>query len=304
MAVGTAQPQLSSNPLRAVTEPLSGLWRSIRTLMKSPNGTIGMIGTVFFISMALLGPDLLPKPAFQAGKRALPPSAEHVFGTDFQGKDILTLVVRGGREVVVTALITGGLTTAIAVVLGSLAAYLGGTVDRVITSIGNFILTIPYLVLLSVLAAFIKFDNLYLLGVLMAVLFWPSLMRTIRAQVFSLREREYVEAAQALDLGTAHIIFREILPNMASYIITHLIFAITNAVYSQVALIFLGLVPLDPGNWGIIMFNANKNGAIFNPDNIWWLLAPIQNIALLQWSLVTLARAIEDTFNPRLKTGG
>lgn len=295
-----AQPARS--PFAPLITPFRVTRNMLRPILRTTRGKIGFFSTLFFMLVAIFGPVVLPNPRTDVDARSLAPSLEHPFGTDFQGKDILTLTIRGGRDVVLIALITGGLTTLIAIVLGSLAAYLGGVVDQVITGTANFILTIPYLILVSVLAAFIKFDNAYVLAPILAALFWPSLMRTIRAQVYSLRERDYIEAAVALDLGIGHIIVREILPNMASYIIVNLIFAITSAVYSQIALIFLGLVPLSGMNWGVMMSTANKQGAINSASTVWWLLLPVNVIALLQWSLITLAGSIEDAFNPRLRS--
>jgi len=279
-------------------------FRAIRPLLRTPSGAIAFFGVVFFLVVTIAAPSVIPNPKVNVDTRLLPPSSTYLLGTDFQGKDILILLLRGGRDVVLIAMITGILTTTVAVTLGSLAAYLGGWIDSVITFIGNFILTIPYLILVSVLAAFIHLDSPYLLALLLSALLWPSLMRTIRAQVFSLREREYVEAAVGLDLGTFHIIFREILPNMASYILIHLIFAMTNAIYAQIGLLFLGLAPITGMNWGVMITTAQKQGAFSSPSQSLWLLAPVFTISLLQWSLITLARSIEDAFNPRLKSGG
>jgi peptide/nickel transport system permease protein len=226
-----------------------------------------------------------------------------VLGTDNTGKDVLTLIFRGGQDVLIVALLAGALTTVIAVGLGALAAYLGGVIDRAANGAANLLLTLPTFVLLSVLSTVVRLDNSLLLALLIALLSWPSLMRTVRSQVLTLRERDYVEAAVALDLGTPHIIVQEILPNMASYILINAIFVTTSAVYQMIALIFLGFVPISvkTPNWGVIINTASTDGAITNPDTTWWILAPVLTIAFLQWFLITLARSIEDVFNPRLK---
>lgn len=282
------------------------IWRTLEPLLHKPSGFIGFVGVAFFIIVAYIGPLVVPAPATDVDAIRKGPSAAHILGTDNQGKDILVLIVRGGRDVLTIAFLTGFLTTFIAVALGALAAYLGGVFDRVVNSAANFLLTLPIFILLSVLSTFMRLDSPLLLAGLLSILLWPSLMRTVRSQVLSLRERDYVEAAVALDLGTRHIITYEILPNMASYIIINMIFGVTSAIYIMTALIFLGFVPISVTNpqWGIIMSNANTAGAINNTDTSWWILAPVLTIALLQWFLITLARSIEDTFNPRLKSGG
>jgi peptide/nickel transport system permease protein len=125
----------------------------------------------------------------------------------------------------------------------------------------------------------------------------------VRAQVLSLRERDFVEAARALDLGTGHIIFREILPQMRSYIAISFVLAMTNAMYNQTGLIYLGLVPLSGNNWAVMIQLAWVRGAIFYRDSLWYILGPIVAIGIVQLSLVTMTRSLEELFNPRLRTG-
>ena len=173
--------------------------------------------------------------------------AVHLLGTDTQGRDIFSHIVNGGWKLIRVGLMAGFLSTMIAVTLGSLAALLGGPIDRVLVSIANFVLTIPQFPLLVVLAALIgqQLSNWFLLSLLIAVLSWPVLMRAIRAQVLSLREREYVEAAISLGLGVRHIVFYEILPNMMSFVAINFIFAVIGAMYQQIGLIFLGMAAIN-----------------------------------------------------------
>jgi peptide/nickel transport system permease protein len=172
-----------------------------------------------------------------------------------------------------------------------------------VMSVADIILTVPRFPVLAVIAAIVKLDNPLLLSVLIGVLSWPTPLRAIRAQVLSLRERDYVEAARALDLGTRHILFREIMPNMMSYVLINLIFAMTSAVYELVGLIILGLAPLSGLNWAITIFFANNAGSIYQKDAIYYILSPVLAIALFQLSLVSLSRSLEEIFNPRLRSG-
>lgn len=225
----------------------------------------------------------------------------HWLGTDTQGRDILSHVVNGGRTLIITALLAGLISSAIAVVLGSLAALAGGAVDRVITAAANFILVIPRFPLLVVLAALFTLRNFVLLAVLIGVLAWPALMRAIRAQVLSLRERDYVEAAVALDLGTPHIIAREILPNMISFVLVSLVLAMIEAMYAQIGLIFLGMAPINDYSWGVMLYFGRTRGTLFSADSALMVLSPVIAIALFQVSLVMFANALEEIFNPRLR---
>src|SRR5690606_3036300 len=192
--------------------------------------------------------------------------------------------------------------TLIAVTLGALAALIGGVVDNLITAVANLVLTIPSFPLLVVLAALIQLNNSLLLALLIALLSWPVLMRAVRSQVLSLRERDYVEAAFALDLGLPHIILREILPNMMSFVAINFIFAVTKAMYDQVGLIFLGMVPINDYTWGVMLYFGRTRGTLFSPDSASMVLAPVLAIALFQVSMVLFARSLEEMFDPRLRT--
>ena len=226
----------------------------------------------------------------------------HLLGTDTQGRDIATHVVHGGRILILTALIGGVISTLIALFLGSISALTGGLLDSVLTALTNLILAIPRFPLLVVMAGLISFDNTLYLGVLIGLLGWPALMRAIRAQVLSLRERDFVEAARSLGLSTTHVMFREILPNMISYVMINFIFAITFAMYEQIALVVLGLAPINDYTWGVMLYFGRSRGTLYNADGASMALSPVLAIAFFQVCLVLFARALDEIFDPRLRT--
>jgi peptide/nickel transport system permease protein len=227
----------------------------------------------------------------------------HLLGTDTQGRDIATHIVHGGRELILVAVGAGLLSTLIAVVMGSSAAILGGVIDRVLSAFTNLILAIPQFPLLVVLAGLLSLTSPVFLAVLIGILSWPTLMRSVRSQVLTLRERDYVEAAVALDLGNRHIMFREILPNMMSYVAVHLVFSITAAMYSQIGLVVLGLAPINNYTWGVMLYFGRSRGTMFNPDGASMALAPVVAIALFQVFMIMFARSLEELFDPRLRRG-
>lgn len=225
----------------------------------------------------------------------------HLLGTDTQGRDIATHIVHGGRILILTAVIGGVISTLIALVFGSLSALAGGALDSALTALTNLVLAVPRFPLLVVLAGLIRFDNMLFLGVLIGLLGWPALMRAIRAQVLSLRERDFVEAARSLGLSTGHIMFREILPNMISYVMINFIFAITFAMYEQIGLLVLGLAPIDDYTWGVMLYFGRSRGTLYNVDGASMALSPVLAIAFFQVCLVLFARALEEVFDPRLR---
>lgn len=294
---------------------MAALGRSVRTatraLIRNKAGFIGFLGLLFFFVMTVFGPLVIEYDGESHMERRRPgasslyqgPSREFPLGLDWAGRDVLSHIVYGGKNLILVSVEAGLLTTIIAVILGSLAGLLGGLVDQIFSALSNFILTIPSFPLLLVLASVITFDNMTYLALLFATLYWPTLMRAVRAQVFSLRERDYVQAAIALDLGLFHIIFREVLPNMISYIVVNMIFTIRSAMYNLVGLVFLGMVPIQEPDWGVMIYFGRSKGAIFNPNAASMLISPIIAIALFQLFLVLFTRSLEEIFNPRLRQG-
>lgn len=288
---------------RASRNVLHDLWRMLKLLAHNKVGFVGLLGLIGFILLTFVGPSLVPL-AQESSMTEIyqPPSLAHPLGTDFQGRDIWAQIVHGGKDVLIVAGITGLISTAIAVILGSLSAVLAGIFDSFIMWLTDIWLTIPHFPVLAVLAAFVKLDNVWLLAFILSFLAWPTLARAVRAQVLSLKQRDYVEAARALDLGTRHIILAEILPNMMSYLAISLVFSMTAAIYAQVALVYLGLVPFATNNWGVMLSLAWTRGAIYYRDALLYIMAPVMAIALFQLSLVWLTRSLEEVFNPRLRT--
>jgi peptide/nickel transport system permease protein len=265
-------------------------------------GTFGFILLGTILLLTFIGPFFVHgENRTDVAKIYAPPEWSHPLGFDHSGRDIWYQIVHGGRSVIIVAVLAAFFSTFIGVVLGALAAIIGGKFDVAMQTAADIVLTVPSIILLAVLAAYVRLNSPYLLSLILASTGWPVLLLAIRSQVLSLKEREYVEAARMLDLGTPRILFREVLPNMASYIVINFVFAIRGAVYGQVGLYFLGLVSLAGVNWGIMINEAFRRGAVFNTNSMMGLLAPVFMIVMLLWSLILISRSLEDVFNPRLR---
>ena len=274
----------------------------LRGLRRSPAGFIGFVIVALLVLITAIGPFFTPDVVPDVKSIMLPAgSPGHLLGTDNEGKDVLIQMIDGGRAVIFIGFLAAAISTVIAIVLGSLAAYLGGWVDSVVVTAADVALTIPTIVLLAVLGAMFKLDSPILLALLVGALAWPVLTRAVRSLVLSLKEREFVEAARLLDLGTVRVIFVEILPNMASFILMNFMIAVSNAIYALVGLYLLGLAPLTGSNWGIMLNRAWIAGAIFNDASLAFILAPIVAIVLLLLGLVMMTRSLEEILNPRLR---
>src|SRR5215207_4262507 len=161
----------------------------LRFLIDDKIGFAGFVIFGFFVLLALFGPILLPSDKVDVTAIYAPPSWDHPLGTDSSGHDVLIQVVRGARSVLAVGALAAVISTAIAVSVGALAALAGGWPDSVILTITDVVLTVPYIVLLGVLAAYVQLDSPYLLALVIASVAWPTLLRAVRAQVLSLKER-------------------------------------------------------------------------------------------------------------------
>jgi peptide/nickel transport system permease protein len=274
----------------------------VAALARNRAGAVGFVVFAILVIAAFVGPFFVPQ-TLPTDVKAIyqSPSWQHVLGTDSEGRDIMIQMINGGQSIILVGATAALISTLISITFGALAAYVGGVVDNVVMLVADIVLTLPQIVLLAVLATFIRLNSPWLLAAIIALLSWPTLLRAVRAQVLSLKEREYVEAARVLDLGVPRILFFEILPNMANFILMNFTIGMTGAIYAQVGLYLLGLAPLAGNNWGIMLNLAWVRGAIFFKQSLLYILAPVLAISILQLSIVTMTRSLEDVFNPRLR---
>jgi peptide/nickel transport system permease protein len=300
--VASVATTVDESAARRRTRSVVGSGQSIlRILAYNRAGFVASWVLAAIVVISFVAPLVIPEPPPDMTQVYQSPSLQHPLGTDFQGADVLAQVLRGGQTVLIVGAAAAAMVTLIAVTFGSLAAYAGGSVDSVIGALADIVLTIPSFPLLAVLASLIRLNNPLLLAALIAGVSWPVLLRAVRGQVLSLRERDYVEAARSLDLGTPHILFREILPNMRGYIAIYFVLSMTNAIYQQVGLYLLGFAALAGDNWGIMLNLAWYRGAIFYKGSFWYIMAPIIAISLVQLAMVTMMRSLDEAFNPRLR---
>ncbi|NKZ01855.1 ABC transporter permease [Nocardiopsis alborubida] len=289
--------------MAVTTTAAPGVWGTIwQGLTRSTSGFVGLCLVLSVLLFSFVGP-LLIDHHNPTDVTAIwgPITAEHWLGTNHQGKDTFTQLVLGGREPIWVGFVAAVITVAVAVVLGGVAGYVRGRIDHFLLQLTDITMTIPFIVLMLVIASFYRTASPLVVSFIIGLVTWPYLMRSIRAQVLTLREREFVEAARLQDLGTARILFVEVLPNMAGYIFINFIIAVTNAIYAVVGMYLLGLLPSTADNWGLMIQQAWNNNAFLLPQAAPFLIAPMVMIMLFQIGLVTMTRSLEQALNPRLR---
>ena len=263
-------------------------------------GFVGFCLLVLIVVLSLAAPVVFPLDTTSDPTQILAaPSAAHILGTDHLGRDIWAQIANGGRELLVFALIAAALGIFIGVVLGAFSAIIGGRFDGAMVFFADIWLSIPRMPLLVVLSGFFKLDSITL-AVVLGILSWAGLYRTIRAEVLSLKERDFIEAAFMQNLSRSHIVFKEITPNLMGFIAVNFTLLMRASIYSQVGLVFLGILPLEQ-NWGVMINQAWTQGVIYNPNSILYILAPAIMICVLIIALVWVGKALEDVFNPSLR---
>lgn len=272
-------------------------------LRRRPTGLLGLIILVFFTGMAIFGPMFYTDPLPSDPSNIYAPlTLHHPLGTDFEGTDTLALIVTGTRYVMLSAFLAGLFTALFGVVFGTISGYFLGITDSVITKVTDVVLTVPAFPLLVVLSTIWKFGDPLSMGLVLGIIGWGALARAIRSQVLSLRERTFIEAAHGLGFSPLHIIGREILPNITSYVAMKFLLAVTGAIYASVGLFFLGVLPFSVNNWGVMLNLAfTQAGAMYTSDSLPYLVAPLACILLLTLGVVLFLDAVDEILNPRLR---
>lgn len=276
----------------------------LRPILASKRATVGFIITVGFILMAAIGPEVVPLDLTTRYElRFQPPSLEHPLGTDFAGRDTFAQIVHGSREVLLIAFLAALYAILIAIGVGMTSGYIGGKVDLVLMSIVDIFLTIPSFPIMLAIAATFRVSDPASFAAIISIWMWAGLSRAIRAEIMSLKQKEFIEASKVLGMSTFHIIFRELMPNVLPYILINFITMIRAAITASVGIMFLGVVPFKITHWGVMLNLALfQSGAIYFKEGIYYALSPLIFIVLLEFGAVNLSHGLEEVFNPRLKT--
>ena len=266
------------------------------------NSKIGSTIILVFLFIGLFGSLIFPySDGVDTSKQLMKASLAHPFGFDLWGRDVFRQCIEGTRSILIITILTAFITTTIGVVLGILSGLIGGAFDKFIQFVANVFLTIPSLPVFLILASLFTVENAFVFALILSIFNWAGLCRSVRAQIISLKERDFIQICKVMKMSTFHIVFKELLPNIASYIIINFIIIMKNAITGSVSLMFLGVVALEPTNWGTILSLAKTNGALINPASYMWLFGPIICIALLQTGAILLSNGLDETLNPRLR---
>lgn len=308
MNLGTVATPTSDEAYSLFRERLqANLVRGRKTLvaiLKNKLSLAGLFIIFFFVILAIFAPVLVgPYQSFLTlSDNNLPPSSQHLLGTDNNGKDILNVLVYGSQISLLVGFIASGAAMLLGTSLGLVAGYYGKITDQVLSRITDFFLVVPWLpfvlVIVSVLHA-----TLATVVFAIALVSWPTTTRVIRSQVLSLKERQFIERARAVGAGKGYILARHILPNVMPLVWAEAVLTVSSAIFTEAFLSFFGLGPAGIETWGEMVNRAYVNNAMLT-GRWWWFAPPGICITLLVLGFAMLGYGIEEILNPALKRRG
>ncbi len=291
--------------------------RVLHRVKKNPAAVVSAAFLAFMVLACVVGPEFLsaslgePSPSQYA-----PPSWEHPFGTDLNGRDVLYRVLTGGRISLLVGLCGAVVSLFIGTAWGLIAGYAGGRVDALMMRVVDILYSVPRLIfILIAINAFnaglqewasqeglqwlVQSSRIAILILTLGFIEWLTMARIVRGQVLSLKERQFVTAARALGQSHTKILTRHLLPNLAGIILVYLTLTIPAVVIDESFLSFLGLgIQAPQASWGSLL--ADGAGAINPLRSFWWLLVfPAAAMSLTLLALNFLGDALRDAFDTR-----
>src|SRR2546421_127950 len=270
MTLPLQDPLLSAEGQGQPSSPRRGFLRTV--LRERKAAVVGLAIIAFFVVLSIVAPYIAPHSVTEPSCAVYaPPSASHWLGCDDGGIDMLSLLMVGGR----ISMIVGFAATLVAMIIGGgvgiLSGYFGGWTDISLMRVTDYLLVIPDLVLMIVIAD-VWGASLFHVIIVIGILEWTSTARIIRAQVMSVRERAYVKRARGMGSGNFRIVWRHILPQVGPLLIANTVLTIAIAIYLETALAFLGLEDPTAVTWGTILEHAFERTAI--SSGAWWAIGP------------------------------
>jgi peptide/nickel transport system permease protein len=276
--------------------------KQLLNLLKSPPFLFGMILFVGTILIALFAPvfyhvDITTR----VGMPYMPPSKEHILGTNHLGVDMLSLLIRGLGSSLFVGFMAGIIATITGTFLGVYSGFKGGWQDDLITLVTNLFLVIPsFVVLILISSSFKEGRSLMLIAAIIGLTAWTWSARAVRAQSASLKSRDHISLARVNGEGTLKIVIRQILPYLGSYVFMVFILQTASGILSESAISMIGLGPFDTISLGTILNEAMRNEAL--GDGAWWAFIPAMGlITAIAFALYVINASMEGVFNPRLR---
>lgn len=269
----------------------------LRRITKHNLALIGLIILIPMFLCAILAPIISPHDPVEPDLKNIlaGPSWSHPFGTDTLGRDVFSRVIYGSRISLLVGFVSVGIATLIGILIGSVSGYSGGIVDEIIMRFVDLMMCFPTFFLILAVIALLE-PSIWNIMIVIGLTTWMGIARLVRAEILSIKNKEYVLAAKAMGFSKSRIIFRHVLPNAVSPVYVVATLGIGGAILIESALSFLGIGVQPPTpSWGNILTQAKDNIEV-----AWWLsLYPGIAIFLTVMGYNLLGEGLRDVFDPR-----
>lgn len=230
------------------------------------------------------------------------PNAEHLLGTDDQGRDCLYRLFMGGRISIVVGLIAALITVLLGCVIGGISGYYGGKVDNALMRFCEIVYSLPFTPMIIAVAATMLWvpqqQKMYAVSLIIGALSWPGLARLVRGQILALREQEFMQACEALGFSDFSKIFKHLLPNVISLVIVNATLQMAGAILTEAGLSFLGMgVQIPTPSWGNLM-NLARDSQVFRQFPWQWIPSGIMCL-LTVVSINLVGEGLRDALDPK-----
>ena len=269
----------------------------LKKLIKNKFAMIGLTTIILLILVSVFAPVISPYTPSQQNifERLQPPSLTHIFGTDDLGRDVFTRMIFGARISLSVGFISVFIILVIGIFLGIVSEYYGGKADYIIMRFTDIVLCFPTFFLIILVIAFVE-PNIYNVMIVIGVTSWPGLARLVRAEVLSLKEREFILVSKMMAVSNIKIFCVHILPNIISPLMVYSSLAIGGAILTESALSFLGLGVQPPmSSWGQIL----TSGKDYIYMACWLSLFPGIAILVTVLAFNLVGEAIRDILDPK-----
>jgi peptide/nickel transport system permease protein len=301
--IRTGQPVVSEAGKEKMNLALMRFRKTLKGLFRNKMGLVGIIILISFGVMAAVGPLLagdVKTPSEIVGSQLNRPSKAHPLGTDNFGIDILDELLYGARTSMIVGVVSAVIASFLGAAVGLYSGYAGGWKDEVVMRANDVVLSIPWLVLMIIVAAFIGQIDLTGIILIIGLTGWSYTARLVRAQVLSIKERQYIERAKAIGASDLNIIGKHIFPNTFPMIFANTILTVAVSILSEATLSFLGLRPVGEVTWGTMLSYASESSAFENGLQ-YWILAPGLCIVVVVLGFTLLGYALDEILNPKLR---
>lgn len=271
---------------------------------KNKLAMISLSFLVFIIILSFLAPYITTKDVIRVnlGEINIKPSSEYWLGTDRNGRDVYTRLLYGGRVSLTIGIVSMFAVTIIGSIMGSIAGFYGGLVDNLLMRFTDFILTLPFMVLVIVLNAIMLQNGIatgmWSLIIVFSIVGWGGVARIVRSKVLAEKENEYVLAATSIGCRPSQVIVKHLLPNVMTTVIVQATLLLAAYIVAEAGLSFIGVgVPASTPSWGNMLMEARQTDVLQGKPWIW--IPPATFITLTILSINFIGEGLKDAFDPK-----